>query len=208
MQTVLERKDIRPARLNGLSGKRNGAPHGIRWSVEDYYKINDLGLFEGRRVELIKGEIFEMSPMKSPHATSIQLVSELLRSLFRKDFQIREQMPLDFGKYSEPEPDLAVVSGSIRDFSDHHPTSPLLVVEVSLTTLRFDQTKKLKLYAEYRIPEYWIVNLKQRQLEVFRDPISGHGSHDYVERLTFGEQESFSPLNQPKVVIKVADMLP
>ena len=208
MQTVLERNKTRHEISNGYAVKKNGAPHGIRWSVEDYYKMYDLGLFEGRCVELIKGEIFEMSPLLPPHATSIQLVSEPLRGVFQKGFEIREQMPLDFGKYSEPEPDVAVVTGSIRDFSDHHPTNPVLVVEVSLTTLKFDQTKKLKLYAEYGIEEYWIVNLKQHQLEVYRGPRNEGDSGTYDEKIIVTEQGSVSPPGRPNSKLKIRDMLP
>lgn len=210
MQTVLERKIVKPTAFNGRPVKTNGtAPHGIRWTVDEYYQMYELGLFFGRRVELIKGEIFEMSPMLSPHATSIQLVLKLLSDLFDKGFVVRPQMPMSFSKIDEPEPDVAVIGGSIRDFTDGHPRTAVLLVEVAFTSLRFDRTKKLKLYAENLIQDYWIVNLKQRRLEVFRQPITSEGGgFDYAEKLILGENDFICPLNRPDVSIKVADMLP
>lgn len=208
MQTVIERNQTIQLFSNGSKVKKNGSPHGIRWSVDEYYKMYELGLFTGKRVELIKGEIFEMSPMLSPHATSIQLVSEILRGIYEKNFAIRIQMPINFGKISEPEPDVAVVAGAIRDFTDHHPKSATLLVEVALTSVRFDRTTKLKLYAENGIEEYWIVNLKQRQLEVYRKPIIDGAAADYAERFVITEKEFISPLEKPNSKIRVADMLP
>ena len=208
MQTVIERNQTIQLFSNGSKVKKNGSPHGIRWSVDEYYKMYELGLFTGKRVELIKGEIFEMSPMLSPHATSIQLVSEILRGIYEKNFAIRIQMPINFGKISEPEPDVAVVAGAIRDFTDHHPKSATLLVEVALTSVRFDRTTKLKLYAENGIEEYWIVNLKQRQLEVYRKPIIDRAAADYAERFVITEKEFISPLEKPNSKIRVADMLP
>ncbi len=208
MQTVLERKP-RQTLSNGHKFKKNGAPHGIRWSVDEYYKMYELGLFDGRRVELIKGEIFEMSPMLSPHATGIQLVMNLMLKIFEKGFVVRPQMPMSFSSIDEPEPDIAVVIGSIRDFSDAHPTTATLLVEVAFTSVRFDRTRKLKLYAENGIEDYWIVNLKQRQVEVYRKPVAREDSDfDYAEKLIFLPGDSVSPLERHDTKIKVEDMLP
>ncbi len=209
MQIIKERNKAKPEFLNGRSAKKNGEPHGIRWTVDEYYKIYELGLFYGRRVELIKGEIFEMSPMLSPHATSIRLVYEQLRAVFGKGFEIRTQMPMSFSIRDEPEPDIAVSKGSVHDFKESHPTTAVLLVEVALTSLRFDRAKKLKLYAENRIEDYWIVNLKQRQLEVYRQPSGVNDeTFDYAEKLVLGVDESVSPLARPKAKIKVSDILP
>lgn len=209
MQTVLEKKNEKPELFNGRPLKKNGTPHGIRWTVDEYYQMYELGLFYGRRVELIKGEIFEMSPMLSPHATSIQLVLKVFLEIFGKGFVVRPQMPMSFSKIDEPEPDVAVVEGSIRGFTVAHPTNAVLLVEVAFTSLRFDRTKKMRLYAENRIQDYWIVNLKQRRLEVFRQPINVEGGgFDYAEKLVLGEDEFICPLERPDAKIKVVDMLP
>ena len=209
MQTVSERNVVKSPAFNGRLAKKNGEPHGIRWTVDEYYQMYELGLFYGRRVELIKGEIFEMSPMLSPHATSIQLVLRVLLGIFDKGFVVRPQMPMSFSKIDEPEPDVAVVKGSIRGFTEAHPTTAVLLVEVALTSLRFDRTKKLRLYAENRIQDYWIVNLKQRRLEVFRQPITVEsGGFDYAEKLVLSEGQFICPLEKPDARIKVADLLP
>ena len=209
MQTVIERTRERQKTRRGKTYEPNGKPHPMRWTVDEYYKIYEAGLFRGKRVELIRGEIIEMSPMLSPHATSIGLVSEVLRGIFTEGYDVRPQMPISLGRSDEPEPDVAVVVGSIRDYSEAHPTSAVLVVEVSLTSLRFDRTTKLRLYAESGIEDYWILNLKQRQLEVHRNP-QGNGveGFTYGEKLVFGEDQSVAPLAKPDTSIKVADMLP
>jgi Uma2 family endonuclease len=83
---------------------------------------------------------------------------------------LRIQLPLVLGEYDEPFPDIAVVSGSPRDYLSLHPTTALLVVEVSEASLKTDREVKGSLYAKAGIPEYWIVNLKERVVEVYREP--------------------------------------
>ena len=101
--------------------KTNDEPKTIRWTRNQYYQMAELGFFRGKRVELIKGEIIEMSPMKSAHATAISLAIEVLGEIFAKNFIVRSQLPMSFGKTDEPEPDVAVVKGTIRDYSGTHP---------------------------------------------------------------------------------------
>lgn len=209
MQTVVEPTRERQKTRIVRAYRTNGKPRAMRWTVDEYYKIYDAGLFRGKRVELIRGEIIEMSPMLSPHATSIQLVSQVLRGVFTDGYEVRPQMPMRLSRIDEPEPDVAVVVGSIRDYTEAHPRSAVLVVEVSLTSLRFDRTKKLSLYAENGIEDYWVLNLKQRQLEVYRDPQGNPlEGFSYGEKLVFGEDEVVAPLAKPDREIKVADMLP
>ncbi|MEJ7849000.1 MAG: Uma2 family endonuclease [Pyrinomonadaceae bacterium] len=208
MQPVLERKYKRP-RIITEPVVKNGTPKLFKWSVNEYYQIAELGFFNGKRVELIRGEIIEMAPMKSPHATSIQLAYDLLAKIFQKEFLVRQQMPLSLSKSDEPEPDIAVVSGSARDFADAHPKTARLVIEVSDSSLRFDRKDKAELYAEHNIEEYWIVNLKQRCVEVYRRPVKDKNlGYAYTEISVFSETESVSPLAKPKGKIKVIDILP
>lgn len=114
MQSVLEKNYSKPKVVTEPL-KVNGGPKSFRWTVSEYYQMADLGFFHGRRVKLIKGEIIEMAPMKSPHATSIQLVNESLRKIFLKGFEVCSQLPVSFSKIDEPEPNIDVVEGSIRD---------------------------------------------------------------------------------------------
>ena len=181
------------------------------WTVDEYYQMAELGFFHGKRVELIEGEIIEMSPMKSPHMTGITLASEILRQIFIQDYTIRVQGPMNFSEITEPEPDVAVVKGKIRDFTVAHPKNAELIIEVSDSTLRYDRTKKASLYAKNKIQEYWIVNVKDKRLEVFRRPIKDKTAFygfGYAEIQIFIEKDTVSPLAKPDAKINVADILP
>ena len=182
MQTVREQNQIGHTFSNGFGVKKNGAPHGIRWSVDEYYKMDELGLFQGRRVQLIRGEIIEIAPMGTPHSTAVRLVASCLRKVFGDGFVIDSQLPLRLGKFDEPEPDVATIEGDIRDFTDAHPFTARLIVEVA--------------------------DSSQRQLEVFRKPIMDGETSDYAEKLIITEHDFVSPLARPNSKFKVRDMLP
>jgi Uma2 family endonuclease len=113
-------------------------------------------------------------------------------------------MPLEISDDSEPVPDIVVVAGSPRDYREHHPTTAVLVVEISSSTLDFDRNRKLRLYARNGIPDYWILNVVDMQLEVHRDP---HGE-SYGTKQTFCAIDTVSPLSLPAAAIAVADLLP
>ncbi len=156
------------------------------------------------RVELIEGEIIETSPEKSRLAAAVDLAVEALRRAFGGTHTIRVQHPLAVSDASEPEPDLAVVPGSARDYVDAHPTSAALVVEVSDSSLEYDRTRKARIYSVAGIGDYWIVNVVEGALEVHRDPTaSGYRS---ISRLTAGE--TVSPVAAPGASVAVADLLP
>jgi Uma2 family endonuclease len=168
-------------------------------------------LAPGERVELIEGEIITMTPQESPHAAAGGLVEEALRVAFGPGFHVRSQRPLSLGLDSDPEPDAAVVRGTLRDYVKAHPTTAILVVEVSDTTLAFDRGRKSALYARAGIPEYWIVNLVDRILEVHRDP--GPLPHDpsefgYRSIRRHAPSEAVTPLASPGRAVRVADLLP
>ena len=186
-------------------------PQVHQWTRDEYYKMAEAGLFEGKHVELIEGRIIEMSPMGSAHATSVSLVGDAFRSGFGHGFFVRSQMPLDLGDLSEPEPDIAVVPGKARDYTNAHPKTAVLIVEVSESSLDYDRTEKASLYAEAGIPDYWVLNLIDRRLEVRRDP-----APDPNELYGFGYKkvtilyagDLVSPLAVPQASIAVADLLP
>ena len=142
-----------------------------RLSRVEYDRAVEAGAFEpDAKLELIDGELLAMTPEGSRHAAVIQLVAARLRQVFDSGFDVRVQHPLAAAEYSEPEPDVAVVPGTIRDYMDAHPTSAVLVVEVSNESLHRDRTLKQRLYAASAIPEYWIVALPDHRLEVYRNP--------------------------------------
>jgi Uma2 family endonuclease len=191
------------------NGAKNDGVKLHKWTQKEYYQMAELGFFQGKRVELIKGEIIEMSPMKSAHATAVRLIVEILREIFAKGFVVDSQLPMSFGKADEPEPDIAVVKGSVRDFSSSHPKTAELLVEVSDSTLRYDRTVKVELYAQNKIQEYWILNLKKRCLEVYRQPKKDKKlGFIYKEIQILTEDDHVLPLAAPSAKIKIADLLP
>jgi Uma2 family endonuclease len=176
-----------------------------RWTREEYYQLAEKGFFPpGKRVELIDGVIYEMSPQKSPHATGILLVTEALRATFPQGHQIRVQLPLALDDHSEPEPDLAVVVGGPRDYLEDHPETAVLIVEISHSSSFHDRERKRSRYARSAIPEYWIIDVAGKQLEVYRNP--GEGS--YQTRLILKAGDTIAPLASPEAAIAVADLLP
>ncbi len=184
-----------------------------RWTRAEFERALRLGLFRpDERLELIGGEVVQkMSPQESPHATSVQLAEEALRLAFQQGHAVRVQLPLALGEHDEPEPDVAVVVGAIRDYEEEHPRSAVLIVEVADSSLRTDRGAKAGLYAGAGIGDYWIVNLVDRVLEVHRDPAPmadqpfGHG---YRSVTRHDESASVAPLPAPAAPIRVADLLP
>ena len=185
-------------------------PKSRRWTRDEYYQMGDQGLFQDQRVQLIEGEIVVMSPQNNPHVVAIALTQEALRNIFDEGFWVRSQAPLSVSDISEPEPDLSVVSGTPRDYTDH-PTTALLIVEVSHTTLTFDRNDKSSLYAKAGIADYWIVNLIDRQLEVYRNPNPDENQpygFGYSEKTILKADDSITSLAAPKMPIQVAELLP
>lgn len=179
-----------------------------RWSREDYLRLNELGFFRNTRVQRIEGEIFRMSPQSEPHGYGVsQLIDWLQVPSVRKRFQIRPQFPLAL-EDSDPEPDLALV---LRDEVDgvSTPSHAQLVVEVSRSSLEFDRTVKLALYARAGIPEYWIVDVDGRRLEVYRQPTTGaDGTATYAERIVLGPGDQIAPLFQADLVLAIEKLFP
>lgn len=175
------------------------------WTREEYERLADTGHFaSGQRVELVEGVIYEMSPQKGRHAAGIRGVEEALRAAFRQGYDVRVQLPIALGPDSEPEPDVAVVPGSWRDYPDAHPTTAVLVVEVSESSSFHDRERKRSLYARSGVPEYWILDLSEDRLEVYRNP----GEAGYEIRLLLKSGDSVAPLASPGVPVAIADILP
>jgi Uma2 family endonuclease len=192
-------------------------PQTRKWTRREYYRMADLGLFDGQRVELIEGTIVQMPPQKNFHVIGIGLVEKTLQAAFGPRFWVRIQAPLHLGPRSAPEPDAAVVPGSPRDYTaadrsaTDQPTTALLIVEVSDTTLSYDRGRKASLYARAKIADYWIVNLVHGRLEVRRSPVPDAGQRygwRYHDVLLLGPKDRIAPLAAPKKRVAVADLLP
>ena len=186
-----------------------GEPPRFQWTSDQYNLLAEAGVFDGKRVELIEGEIIEMAPMGPRHFVSINLVAEVLSSVFGKGFFVSSQNQLDVDKRSQPEPDIAVLKGSPRDYVGGHPKTLVLAVEVADSSIQRDRVYKTKLYAKAGIEDYWIIHLADNCVEVYRKPVNDTElGFIYLEKNIFNENESVSPLAKTGSVVRVADILP
>lgn len=168
-----------------------------RFSVAQYHQMGATGILsEEQRVELIKGEIFEMSPISSLHAGTVKLLISFFHEHMKVPFVLSVQDPITLNSYSEPQPDVAVLKPRTDHYTTSHPRplEVLLLVEVADSSLLKDRQLKLPLYARADIPEVWIVNLVDQLLEVYTDPEDGlykvqhnYEANDMVSQALLGE---------------------
>ncbi len=182
------------------------------WTVQEYHRLGELGILASpERTELIAGQIILIVAKGTPHVVTLQLLaSHLAEQLGAEQLSrstlIRTQDPIHLDNSSEPEPDLVIVDGGILDYVDRHPQPAdiHLVVEVADSTLKYDCEVKNQLYAQANIPEYWVVDVKNRQVHIFRDPMpTGYTSH-----LIVSEPQSVSPLAFAGIVLSIATIFP
>ena len=178
-----------------------------QWTQKQYDQLIDAGYFDDGRVELLGGLIWDMTGQLSRHATGVRLTQLALEDTFGEGFEVRSQLPIVLPNGIEPEPDLAVAPGTPLDYAEHHPRAEelLLAVEVSDATLLKDRGQKLIAYAQGFVSEYWIVNLVNRQLEVYRQPTPAGTYSDFQ---TYLPGDSIAPLGMPEKVVAVSDLLP
>jgi len=166
----------------------------------EYDRLVQLGCFEDEKIELLDGMLVAMTPQGSGHSHAIRLLTELFMRGVGNRASVQCQLPLGASDDSEPEPDIAVVPR--QEYFDDHPTRAHLIVEVADTSLRKDRLLKGALYARVGIPEYWIVNVPERVVEVYRSPRDG----EYRSVTTHGTEELIHPLAFTDVNIAVADL--
>ncbi len=151
-------------------------PVTLRFKVDDYYKMIELGMLENyERAEIIEGELIKNMPIGNRHAACVEKLNELLRDELGKTVSLRNQQTIKFDDYNEPQPDLAILTRREDFYSQAAPTpkDALILIEVSDSTLKYDRDKKLPLYAEAEIPEVWVVNLTNEIVEVHTKPSVG-----------------------------------
>jgi Uma2 family endonuclease len=188
-----------------------GPPVPKRWTVAEFHQLWEEGWFEGAKPMLLDGEIYLM-PIPGPlHSTGVTLADYAIKAVFEKGFVVRVQMPLVLGQWTDPVPDIAVLTGSVRDYAATQPTTAELVVEVADTSLATDTGEKADLYAAAGIADYWVVDLNNRVLIVHRDPRpdparQSGSSYGTVRTLTPGQ--TVSPLAAPQATVGVGDLLP
>jgi Uma2 family endonuclease len=145
-------------------------------TADEYERMGEAGILRpDARLELLEGEIYEMSPIGSRHAACVDALSLLLTEIVGRRFRVRTQSPIRLDDFSEPQPDVALLRWRDDFYRDAHPTPAdvLLVIEVADTTVESDRRYKLPLYAKAGINEAWLVNLPDEKIELYAEPANG-----------------------------------
>jgi Uma2 family endonuclease len=174
------------------------------WSREAFQRLSENGTFtDNDRVELIQGVIVSMSPPNPEHSGAVNPVSDLMKAAFGSDNYVRTEQPLIVDGNTQPQPDVLVCRGSSADYRRRFPVADdvLLVIEIADSSLENDREKG-NIYAHSAISEYWILNLRDRCVEVYREP----DSELYLSRRIYRIGESISPLAAPDSSISVAEL--
>jgi Uma2 family endonuclease len=177
------------------------------WTVQEYYKIIELGIIDpDERTELIAGQITLMVAKGTPHVLALQMLANIFQDQLNNTALIRTQDPILLDNFSEPEPDLVITKGNMFDYALHHPSPEdiYLVVEIADSTLKKDCEVKEKVYAKANIADYWVVDLKNRQVHIFRDPMP----NGYENHLVLNESQVISPLAFPAIILPITSILP
>ena len=177
-----------------------------RFDVHQYHTMAKAGVLrEDDRVELIDGEIIAMSARGPAHVGAVNFSAMFWVMSLRERAVVQIQSSVRLDEWNEPEPDVAILKPRDDFYASRHagPDDVLLLIEVSDTTLRYDRRIKLALYARFGIPEFWIVNIRARSIEVYTDPVNG----EYTSLQTFRRGQTATPTAFPDVVLPVADVI-
>lgn len=183
-----------------------------RFTRAEYDRLIDLGVFQpGEDLELLGGELIVAEPQGAPHYTAIRKTAKALEAAFGAGWEVRTEGPIGLDDESEPEPDVAVVAGSPDDYSRAHPSRPVLTVEVAESSLALDRRHKGSLYARAGLADYWVLNLVDRVLEVYRAPVADAAAPfgwRYAGREVLDAFARVSPLAAPQSSVSVSQLLP
>lgn len=156
------------------------------FNLDDCYRMTESGILnDNQPVELINGELFDMSPIGSVHAGLVTRLSRLLIKSLNDEAIVNVQNPIFLNEFSSPEPDIALLKPRADDYMQSLPNADevLLVIEISDSTLVYDKEIKLPLYAQHQIPEVWLIDAKQKQLNIYQQP-SKEGYRLHLRPLT------------------------
>ena len=179
-----------------MSATIDDLAHRHRVTAQQYHRMAEAGiLHEEDRVELIEGEIIDLTPIGSRHAACVDYLNQLLLPALIGEAIVRIQQPIVLGESSEPEPDIALVRHRGDFYGSAHPGAPdvLLIIEVADTSLRYDREVKIPLYARHAVAEVWLVDLEARALRVFRGPTA----QGYVEGSEVRDPSAVRALDAP-----------
>ena len=177
-----------------------------RFTIDEYHKMIQADILtENDRVELLDGEIVEMSPIGSRYAACVDRLNRLFILVLGQQVIVRVQNPIRLSERSEPEPDLALVEARPDFYAEAHPEPEdvLLLIEVADTSATFDRSVKLPLYAQASIVEVWLIDLSEKRVEVYRQP-SAQG-YQSVQQL--GSGQNLAPLALPEIKVAIAEIL-
>jgi len=184
-----------------------GEPEPPRVTAKRYFQMTECGIIApDDRVELLEGLIVSMAAQSAPHAAAVHRVQLAMQAKIGTQAAIRTQMTFLAGGKSVPEPDIAVVPGKAEDYFDEHPSSAFLIVEVAFSSLIQDRLTKAAIYGRAGIPCYWIVNLRDHCIEVFRDPDRERAEYRSVSRAAGGQAVVIDAF--PDVAFEAAELLP
>ena len=183
-----------------------------RFTRAEYDRLIELGIFQpGEEIELIGGELVVAEPQGAPHYTAIRRTAKALEVAFGRGWEVRTEGPIALDDDSEPEPDVAVVPGKPEDYSRSHPSRPVLTVEIAESSLAVDRRHKGSVYARAGLADYWVLNLVERVLEVYREPqpdAAARFGWRYARVEVFDASARVSPLAKPDSSVPVAALLP
>jgi Uma2 family endonuclease len=184
-------------------------PHLKRWTKREYNRLTELGAFDGQKVYLFRGSLIEMSPQHHPHAFAVTKLTNALFAAFGVNggYDIRIQLPFDVPGESMPEPD-GLVCTAPQGLRQPHPNEALLAVEVADSSLEEDRDKAFE-YAAASVPEYWIIDVHNRQVELYRDPIPDKSTElgaRYSTLRLLNPSDSIELLARPGVSISLAQV--
>ncbi|MEW6236807.1 MAG: Uma2 family endonuclease [Candidatus Omnitrophota bacterium] len=176
------------------------------FTIEEYYQMGRSGIFtEDDHVELIEGEIIQMTPIGNPHAGCVKWLIQFFRRRIGEEFIIGAQDPLRLSVYSEPQPDVVLLKPRLDYYRNAHPVPDdvFLLIEVADSSLGYDKNLKIPLYAKHNIIECWLVNLQDKNIEVYRQP----SENGYRQILTLAPDQTLSPQAFPDILVKAGDIL-
>jgi Uma2 family endonuclease len=190
-----------------VANVNDDGPKPLQWSLADFFELSEQGFFNNKKVELVQGRIYDM-----PEQLFVRImlnVYQFIIKCFGEDAWVRYQLPIlipDRDSYVEP--DVSAVAGTIQDYSDH-PTEALFVAEVSISSVTYDKNEKAPLYASMGVPEYWLVNVPRKVIEVYSDPVVDEESktgYGYDQQVDYTLNDSISLQSYPDKKTTVADL--
>lgn len=197
---------LSPVQSPQSTTSKSAFPQPYCFTVEDYQRMGETGIFAaGDRVELIAGEIVQMSPIGTKHQACVARINQILGQQLRDRALIWPQNAIQLNETSQPQPDIALLTPREDFYRDRYPqpSDILLIIEVADSTIRYDRDIKIPLYSSVGIPEAWIVDLNRNCLEVYQSP----DSEGYRSKQTYNPGQTLTPVSFPDCAIATTSLM-